>query len=87
MTFYYYYIFLLLGGNLLFMYAMSTGFYTEHPQIIVFDFLYWVLLGPLLYLYIDLTTTARNRFYSYRLIAPDTRINSIYWRSGILFSD
>lgn len=52
---------LILGGNLIVTYAVATGYYNAHPQIAIFDILYWVLLGPLLYLYIDLITTSRKR--------------------------
>lgn len=49
------YIFIL-GTNLLFIYWDQTGFHDKYPLIIILDLAYWTLLGPLLYLYIDIVT-------------------------------
>lgn len=50
------YIFIL-GLNLMFMYWNETGYHNSNPLIIILDFGYWTLLGPLLYLYVDIVTS------------------------------
>jgi hypothetical protein len=48
---------LIMGLNLLFLYSTQTDFYKENPLLILFDFAYWTLIGPSLYLYIYLTVS------------------------------
>ena len=48
---------LMLGLNLIFIYWVQTGFYDNNPLVVILDFAYWTLLGPLLYLYIDIVTS------------------------------
>ena len=48
---------LIMGFNLLFLYASETEFYKNNPLLILFDFAYWTLIGPALYLYIYLTVS------------------------------
>ena len=47
----------MLGLNLIFIYWVQTGFYDNNPLVVILDFAYWTLLGPLLYLYIDIVTS------------------------------
>lgn len=51
---------LLLGLDTLFNYSVSVGWYNQYPSIILSDFAYWALLGPLLFLYIDTTSKRKN---------------------------
>ena len=50
---------LILGLNLIFMYLSQIGFHQRKPMIIILDFAYWTLLGPLLYLYIEFSTSKK----------------------------
>lgn len=59
---------LILGLNLMFMYWNATGFHDKNPLIIILDLGYWTLLGPLLYLYIDVITSSDKKLkWSYLL--------------------
>jgi len=53
---------LILGLNLIFIYWDQTGFHQKNPVIILVDLAYWTLLGPLLYLYIELSAVKRQVF-------------------------
>ncbi|MCK5029116.1 MAG: AraC family transcriptional regulator [Bacteroidales bacterium] len=59
---------LILGLNLIFMYWMETGFHDTNPLVIILDFAYWVLLGPLLFLYIEITTAKKPKLKWIHLI-------------------
>jgi len=59
---------LLLGGNLIVTYFIATGFYATHTNLAILDIIYWVFLGPLLYLYIDLITKSRKRLLARDLL-------------------
>lgn len=59
---------LVMGFFLIFIYAGQTGYYLENPLIVTLDILYWVWIGPALYLYIDLITSDANRFKVIHLI-------------------
>lgn len=48
---------IVLGMNLLFIYFMQTGIHDKYPLLIILDIAYWTLLGPLLYLYIEIITS------------------------------
>lgn len=50
-----------MGFYLAFSCAFETGFYPRNPAIIILDILYWVLIGPSLYVYIDLVTTSGKK--------------------------
>jgi len=52
---------LILGLNLMFMYWFETGYHDSKPVIIILDFAYWTLLGPLLYIYIDITVAKKQQ--------------------------
>lgn len=58
---------LLLGMDLLYNYAIEIKMHEKYPAIILSDFAYWALLGPLLYLYID-TTVKSNKLQLHHLI-------------------
>ena len=53
---------LLMGGRLLFIYFDELDLYNTYPQIIVMEFVYWPLFGPLLYLYISAITSHNQKF-------------------------
>ncbi|OFX86911.1 MAG: hypothetical protein A2W99_04140 [Bacteroidetes bacterium GWF2_33_16] len=48
---------LVLGINLLFIFLNQTGLHDKYPLLIILDFAYWTLLGPLLYLYVEIITS------------------------------
>ena len=54
------YIFLL-GSYLLFVYYYQSGLYIDFPAIGIIDIFYWTLLGPLLLIYVRLTSTGKNQ--------------------------
>ncbi len=59
---------LILGLNLMFMYWNETGYHNSNPVIIILDFAYWTLLGPILYIYIDLATSVKQKLQWKHLI-------------------
>ena len=59
---------LVIGFFLFFIYADGTGFLVKNPYIVILDILYWVLIGPLLFLYIDLITSVNGRLKKKHLI-------------------
>lgn len=46
---------LLLGMDLLYNYFVAVGLNKKYPIIVLSDFAYWALLGPVLYVYTDLS--------------------------------
>ena len=53
---------LILGLNLIFIYWHQTGFHDNHPIVIILDLAYWTLLGPILYMYVEITTSGKPKF-------------------------
>jgi len=53
---------LVMGFFLFFIYSKESGFYDANPFTIVLDILYWVWIGPALFIYIDLITSVKQRF-------------------------
>lgn len=53
---------LLLGMRLLFFYSSDTDFYSKYPLLIIPEILYWTLLGPTLYIYIDVVVSENEHF-------------------------
>ena len=52
---------LVLGFFLFFIYADGTGLLSHNPIIYLLDVLYWTLIGPLLYIYIDLVASGEKK--------------------------
>jgi len=59
---------LILGFNLIFIYWNKTGFHDKNPSIIILDLAYWTLLGPLLYIFVDLTISKNSKLNTKHLI-------------------
>ncbi|NJO91788.1 MAG: AraC family transcriptional regulator [Chloroflexia bacterium] len=53
---------LVMGFFLFFIYSKESGFYDANPLTIVLDILYWVWIGPALFVYIDLIVSVKQRF-------------------------
>jgi len=53
---------LVMGGRLLFIYFSELDMYKSNPQIVLMEFVYWPLFGPLLYLYICTITSQNQKF-------------------------
>lgn len=53
---------LVLGFFLFFIYADGTDLLVQNRFIYLLDILYWTLIGPLLYIYIDLVAGGRQKF-------------------------
>lgn len=53
---------LLMGMRLLFLYVTNTGFYSRYPLFVILEVLYWTLLGPALYIYIDMIISGSEKF-------------------------
>lgn len=52
---------LVLGFFLFFLYSNGTGLLHKNPYIVILDILYWTLMGPLLFIYIDLLTSGSQK--------------------------
>ena len=59
---------LVMGFFLFFIYSKESGFYNANPFTIVLDILYWVWIGPTLFIYIDLITSVKQKFKKAHLL-------------------
>ncbi len=78
---------LVMGFFLGFMYAIESGFYMQNPLIIILDILYWVWIGPALYIYIDLITSNENKFKPVQLLHLIPTVIVLAGFSGFFFDD
>ncbi|MFC2104662.1 helix-turn-helix domain-containing protein [Bacteroidota bacterium] len=78
---------LIIGLKLLFISATETNYYLEHPRIIFIECFYWTMIGPALYIYIDLVTSEVQKFKIHYLIhlTPTIIVLAGIW--GYFFSD
>ncbi len=53
---------LIMGCRLLFIHFSELGLYASYPQLVLMEFIYWPLFGPLLYLYISTITSQNQKF-------------------------
>lgn len=62
---------LLMGSRLLFIYLSEIGVYKDNPLLVILEFAYWSLFGPVLFLYITSVTAKTQSFrwvYLYHFI-------------------
>jgi len=59
---------LVLGFFLFFSYSDGTGLLHKNPYIVILDILYWTLIGPLLFIYIDLISSGSQKLKAKYLI-------------------
>jgi len=51
----------LFGMQLLFIFSIESGNYSKYPFLVLSDFIYWTILGPLLYIYVELSIHHKNK--------------------------
>ena len=59
---------LVMGFFLFFIYSKESGFYHANPLTIILDILYWVWIGPALFIYIDLITSVKQQLKTKHLL-------------------
>ncbi len=72
---------LVLGSFLGFMYFKEAGIYSDNPFLVIINMLYWVWLGPVLFIYIDVITSASRKLSIKHLvhIIPTIIVISAFW--------
>ena len=53
---------LMFGIQLFFIYSLNIGLYNKYPWLILSDFIYWTLLGPFLFKYVELSINYKKLF-------------------------